>query len=528
MRSVADPPPGARPARRPAALHAGLPPGRGVSWSSALARCCRGVRAADGTTLPLVTAAARRLTLRASTASGGWPSAARSAVVRPDADDRRRVPGLGCLRHRRPVSPVRYLIVLGTCRRRAAGVLPHRHEAGDVAVAAGAVAYHAQQAGDLRRRPTTVVAAAATPMQHGRCIVVVLGRGHRRPSRFSAVNERELRRRRYDLEALAELAARLEQRVRRARRRASALLDARRRRLRLRAALLCSARPTATALPLVHAAGRRTCPARRRRDRGPGRSPARSRRAATRSCSSKLDPDADAWLAALLPDARNLSSCRCRPRASAVGVARRRARAARPARASSAGSSPCSSASPPTARWRCATPGCSSRSSDSPPTDALTGIANRAHLRRRARARARPRRAATDGDRSRCVHARPRPLQAAQRHPRPPGRRRGAAPIARDAATSSAAPSTSPPATAARSSPSILPGSAAGRGPDRRRAAARRRRAAERWRRRSRSASASPRSRQRRDADADLRGRRRAVRLQARRPRPRHRRERRV
>ena len=59
-------------------------------------------------------------------------------------------------------------------------------------------------------------------------------------------------------------------------------------------------------------------------------------------------------------------------------------------------------------------------------TDALTGLANHRELSRAPRWRARPRRARATGPLA-LVIARPRQLQADQRHPRPPVRRRGTA-----------------------------------------------------------------------------------------------------
>jgi GGDEF domain-containing protein len=189
-----------------------------------------------------------------------------------------------------------------------------------------------------------------------------------------AINERELRRRRGDLEALTDLAESLERAVDSSNI-ARSLLDSviepsasprRRARRTRRASCRCSRRSAWT----------------RRTARRPGRpGAARVADEAHRTHSTllvrSLDAESDPWLASLLPDAENLG------RGPAVGrgppARRARARAVRPVRRPH----PAPRRVRPralrlrTPRWPCATPGCSSRSSGLAATDGLTKIANR-------------------------------------------------------------------------------------------------------------------------------------------------------
>jgi diguanylate cyclase (GGDEF)-like protein len=192
-------------------------------------------------------------------------------------------------------------------------------------------------------------------------------------SALSAMNERELRRRRGDLEALTDLAESLERAVDSSNI-ARSLLDS---------VIDTFGFPRGVVLagpegqlPVLASYGLEESTARRPAARVAAPSSTR-RTARTPRCScAAWTPSPTRGWPRCCPTPRTWSWSRCRPRA---------ARSARwcsssptcPAAASSAASCPVSSAPPPTPRSPCATPGCSSRSSGSAATDGLTKIANR-------------------------------------------------------------------------------------------------------------------------------------------------------
>ena len=221
------------------------------------------------------------------------------------------------------------------------------------------VLYYAQEA-RCSRRSTSAPGAVGSPFEMLIAYSLIFWFVAIATASFSAVNERELRRRRVDLEALAALATRLEgDRGLRGRGRHRARGHRRRVRVRARRAVR-RARPTTSW----------SC------SRTPARSSPACRRSTwrtSRCCATAMDSQrAPAGLEARRgrrPVARRAPAGRppARRRA-ALGRGPldrrpgRRALAARRARASSTASCRWSSASARTAPWRCATPGCSSRS----------------------------------------------------------------------------------------------------------------------------------------------------------------------
>ena len=165
------------------------------------------------------------------------------------------------------------------------------------------VVYYAQQAEILRPLEDDPAGGIGTPFQQLIMFSAVFWLVAIATASFSAVNERELRRRRYDVEALAALATRLE-RVSDVPEVATTLLDGIVETFDFERALLLENRDgevvsllaargdTGTAAPIAP----------------PGPESALGHALAQRSTElvSELDPNADPWLCSLIPDARNL------------------------------------------------------------------------------------------------------------------------------------------------------------------------------------------------------------------------------
>jgi diguanylate cyclase (GGDEF)-like protein len=201
-------------------------------------------------------------------------------------------------------SPVRYLIVLELL---AVSLLASYRTGIKLAIWQSLLlvaVYYAQKGGvfvgfDTAHRTNLV----GNPWQQTVVFIVVLWVVAIATACFSAVNERELRRRRSDLEALATLTARLE-RESRPQGVADALLRSVVETFGFERALLLGARDGERFVPLVwHGAVTTGAPEGLVATGSVLELAARSR---TTQLVSELDPAADAWLDALLPGARNL------------------------------------------------------------------------------------------------------------------------------------------------------------------------------------------------------------------------------
>jgi diguanylate cyclase (GGDEF)-like protein len=178
------------------------------------------------------------------------------------------------------------------------------------------VVYYAQQAEILRPLSEDDGAGIGTPFQQLIGFSAVFWFVAIATASFSAVNERELRRRRYDLEALAAMATQLEgctgsEAV------AETLLDGVVGTFDFERALLIGGDGGALALLAHRGAVQAAAPFER-----PGDGSAVSLAMATRETQllSELDPQADAWLAGLLPDARNVVAVPLSAEGHSIGV----------------------------------------------------------------------------------------------------------------------------------------------------------------------------------------------------------------
>jgi diguanylate cyclase (GGDEF)-like protein len=160
--------------------------------------------------------------------------------------------------------------------------------------------HYAQQADLLVRAPDAV--GVGTPFQQLLAFSAVFWFVALVTATFSAINERELRRRRYDLEALARMAARLDD-ARDPREVADVVADAVTETFDFRRAVVLFA-PEGEALALAAHRGATEVP----HGAAPGTGSAVAEALSTRSTQfvARLDPAADPWLDAMLPDARNL------------------------------------------------------------------------------------------------------------------------------------------------------------------------------------------------------------------------------
>ena len=176
------------------------------------------------------------------------------------------------------------------------------------------VVHYAQQADLLVRAPDTV--GVGTPFQQLLAFSAVFWFVALITATFSAVNERELRRRRYDLEALARMAARLDD-ASDPREVADVVADAVSDTFDFRRAVVLVA-PDGEELSLAAHRGAEEVA----HGAAPGASSAITETLSTRRTHfvSRLDPAADSWLDAMLPDARNLILLPLASGERAVGV----------------------------------------------------------------------------------------------------------------------------------------------------------------------------------------------------------------
>jgi diguanylate cyclase (GGDEF)-like protein len=216
------------------------------------------------------------------------------------------------------VSPVRYLIVLELLT---VSLLASHRTGMKLAMWHSLlllVVYYAQKGGQLHKFDPHHATGIGTPFQQLIAFTAIFWFVAIATSSFSAVNERELRRRRYDLEALAAMQTRIESESD-SKAVGGALLESIVDTFDFDRALLLGARDGETLELLAHHGDVDAEPAGYPQ---PGAGSVLALAAETRETQlvARLDPEADPWLSALMPKARNLVVVPLSTEGHAIGV----------------------------------------------------------------------------------------------------------------------------------------------------------------------------------------------------------------